>query len=208
LPFRLAEQPPLRALLAILGPRRHILLLTLHHIVSDRWSVGVLMQEVAALYRAYSQGKPSALPELPIQYGDYCVWQRGQQDKWAKHLDYWRHKLTGAPPLLELPADRPRPPVPSYRGDMCSFEFSAELSRALKELAKQYRVTLFMVMVAAFNTLLYRYTGSRDICIGYPVAGRSQSQTAALIGFFVNTLVLRCRVEPDMTFSQLLLQLR
>jgi len=208
LPFRLAEQPPLRALLAIVGPRRHILLLALHHIVSDRWSVGVLMQEVAALYRAYSQGKPSALPELPIQYGDYCVWQRGQQDKWAKHLNYWRHKLTGAPPLLELPADRPRPPVPSYRGEVHGFEFSAELSFALKELAKQYKVTLFMVMAAAFNTLLYRYSGSRDICIGYPVAGRSQSQTAALIGFFVNTLVLRCRVEPDMTFSELLLQLR
>ncbi|MDZ4217511.1 MAG: condensation domain-containing protein [Methylobacter sp.] len=208
LPFLLAQQPPLRALLAVLGPQRHILLLTLHHIVSDRWSVGVLMQEVAALYGAYSQGKPSALPELPIQYGDFCLWQRGQREKWAKHLEYWWQKLTGAPPLLELPTDRPRPPSPSYRGDMHNFEFSAELSRVLKELGKQYNVTLFMVMAAAFNTLLYRYTGSKDICIGYPVAGRGQSQTAALIGFFVNTLVLRCRLEPNLPFSELLLQLR
>ncbi|WP_432743128.1 amino acid adenylation domain-containing protein [Methylobacter sp. G7] len=207
-PFRLAEQPPLRALLVVLGERRHILLLTLHHIVSDRWSVGVLMQEVSALYGAYSQGKPSALPELPIQYGDYCVWQRGQQEKWVKHLDYWRQKLTGAPPLLELPTDWPRPPVPSYRGDMYNFEFCVELSRELKELGKQYNATLFMVIAAAFNTLLYRYTGSKDICIGYPVAGRSQSQMAALIGFFVNTLVLRCQLEPDLLFSELLLQLR
>jgi len=207
-PFLLAEQPPLRALLAVLGERRHILLLTLHHIVSDRWSVGVLMQEVAALYGAYSQGKPSALPELPIQYGDYCVWQRGQQEKGAKHLDYWRQKLTGAPPLLALPTDRPRPPTPSYRGDMHHFELSAELSRALQQLGKQYKVTLFMVMAAAFNALLYRYTGSKDICIGYPAAGRSQSRTAALIGFFVNTLVLRCQVEAELPFSALLLQLR
>jgi amino acid adenylation domain-containing protein len=207
-PFLLAEQPPLRALLAVLGERRHILLLTLHHIVSDRWSVGVLMQEVAALYGAYSQGKPSVLPELPIQYGDYCVWQRRQQEKWAEHLAYWRQKLTGAPPLLALPTDRPRPPTPSYRGDMHYFELSAELSRALKQLGKQYKVTLFMVMATAFNALLYRHTGSKDICIGYPVAGRSQSQTAALIGFFVNTLVLRCQVEADLPFSALLLQLR
>lgn len=207
-PFRLAEQPPLQALLAVLGERRHILLLTLHHIVSDRWSVGVLMREVAALYGAYSNGKPSTLPELPIQYGDYCIWQRERQEEWVRHLDYWQQKLTGAPPLLELPADRPRPPTPSYRGDLHNFEFSAELSRAVKELGKQYNVTLFMVMAAAFNTLLYRYTGTKELCIGYPVAGRSQSQTTALIGFFVNTLVLRCRLAADMPFSELLLQLR
>jgi amino acid adenylation domain-containing protein len=207
-PFLLTGQPPLRALLAVLSEQRHILLLALHHIVSDRWSVGVLMQEVAALYGAYGHGKPSSLPELPIQYGDFCVWQRRQQEKWAKHLDYWRQKLAGAPPLLALPTDRPRPPVLSYRGDMHSFEFSGELSRTLKELGKQYRATLFMVMAAALNALLYRYTGSKDICIGYPVAGRSQSQTAALIGFFVNTLVLRCQIEADLPFSELLLQLR
>jgi len=205
-PFQLAEQPPLRALLAIVGERRHILLLTLHHIVSDRWSVGVLMQEVAALYEAYSQGKPSTLPELPIQYGDFCLWQRRQPSD--KHLAYWRQKLTGAPPLLELPTDRPRPPSPGYRGGMHHFEFSAGLSDALKQLGKQYNATLFMIIAAAFNTLLYRYTGSKDICIGYPVAGRNQSRTSALIGFFVNTLVLRCRLEPELTFPELLLQLR
>ena len=205
-PFQLADRPPLRALLVIFGERRHILLLTLHHIVSDRWSVGVLMQEVAALYEAYSQGKPSTLPELPIQYGDFCLWQRQQPSD--KHLVYWQRKLAGAPPLLELPADRPRPPSPSYKGGMHHFEFPAELSDALKQLGKQYNATLFMVMAAAFNTLLYRYSGSRDICIGYPVAGRNQSRTAALIGLFVNTLVLRCRLEPNLTFPELLLQLR
>ncbi|WP_031431291.1 non-ribosomal peptide synthetase [Methylomicrobium agile] len=207
-PFLLTGQPPLRALLAVLSEQRHILLLALHHIVSDRWSVGVLMQEVAALYAAYGHGKPSALPELPIQYGDFCVWQRQQQEKWARHLDYWRQKLAGAPPLLALPTDRPRPPRSSYRGNLYRFELSAELSGAVKELGKQYHATLFMVMAAAFNTLLYRYTGSKDLCIGYPVAGRSQSQTAALIGFFVNTLVLRCRIEADLSFSELLVQLR
>jgi len=207
-PFALAGQPPLRALLVILGERRHLLVLALHHIVSDRWSVGVLMQEVAALYSAYSQGEPSALPELPIQYGDYCQWQRGMQHDWAKHLDYWRRKLEGAPPLLELPSDRPRPPLPSYRGDMHHFEFSPELSLALKQLGKQYNATLFMIVAAAFNALLYRYSGSRDICIGYPVAGRSQSQVSALIGFFVNTLVLRSQAGDDLPFSALLLQVR
>jgi len=206
-PFRLAEQPPLRVLLVMINKRRHILLLTLHHIVSDRWSVGVLMQEVSALYDAYSQGKASALPELPIQYGDYCVWQRERQATTAKHLDYWRQKLSGAPPLLDLPSDRPRPPTPSYRGDTHPFEISAELSRALKDLGKHYKATLFMLMAAAFNTLLYRYTGGKDLCVGYPVAGRNQTQTAALIGFFVNTQVLRCRLNPAMPFSELLLQL-
>jgi amino acid adenylation domain-containing protein len=207
-PFLLTGQLPLRALLAVLSEQRHILLLALHHIVSDRWSVGVFMQEVAALYGEFGHGKPSSLPELPIQYGDFCVWQHQQQENWAKHLEYWRQKLTGAPPLLELPTDRPRPPRSSYRGNIYRFELSAELSGAVKELGKQYHATLFMVMAAAFNTLLYRYTGNKDLCIGYPVAGRNKTQTAALIGFFVNTLVLRCQLEPNMPFSELLLQLR
>lgn len=207
-PFRLAEQPPIRVLLFKLSERQHILLLTLHHIVSDRWSVGVLMQEIVSLYGVYGNGKPTVLPELPIQYGDYCVWLRQQPEKWSKHLDYWQQKLAGAPPLLVVPSDRPRPAVTRFHGNMYSFDLSAELSRAVKELGKHCNATLFMVMAAALNTLLYRYTGMKDICIGYPVAGRSQSQTASLIGFFVNTLVLRCQFEAEQTFLQLLIQIR
>jgi amino acid adenylation domain-containing protein len=207
-PFRLAEQPPLRTMLAVMAPQRHILLLAFHHMACDRWSVGVLMREVAALYGAFCSGAPSPLTELPLQYADYCVWQSSRQAKWDSQLAYWQSKLAGAPPLLELPADRPRPPQQSYRGDAHCFELSAGLSLALKQLAKRHNATLFMVMAAAFSTLLYRYSGSRDFCIGYPVAGRGRSQLADLIGFFVNTLVLRCRIDGKMCFSAWLAQIR
>jgi len=207
-PFRLAEQAPIRILLATLKVQQHILLLTLHHMVSDRWSVGVLMQEVAALYQAFGNGQPSPLPALSIQYADYCVWQRRRQAHWDRQLEYWQHKLAGVPPLLELPTDQPRSPLASYRGDVHGFELSSDLTRQLKPLAQQHNATLFMVMAAAFSTLLYRYSGSRDFCIGYPVAGRNRTQTANLIGFFVNTLVLRCRIDGETRFTDWLAQLR
>lgn len=207
-PFALESEPPIRAMLVALTEQSHILLLTLHHMVSDRWSVGVLMREVAALYQAFTQGMPSPLLELPIQYADYCVWQRGREALMQNHLEYWREKLAGAPRLLELPTDRLRPPQQSYRGDVFSVELSAVLSRDIKALARRHNATLFMVIAAAYSTLLYRYTGTKDICIGYPVAGRNHSQTAELIGFFVNTLVLRCRIDGEMTFSDWLAQIR
>ena len=207
-PFQLDKQPPLRVLLTEMNNQQHILLLTLHHIVSDRWSVGVLIQEVAALYEAFCSNLPSPLPTLAIQYADFCVWQRSQQTKWENQLAYWQQKLMGVPPLLELPTDRPRPRLPSYRGDMCRFELPTELSQKLKQLAQQHNVTLFMVMAAAYSTLLYRYSGSRDFCIGYPVAGRNRSQLADLIGFFVNTLVLRCQIDGEMRFIDWLMHLR
>ncbi len=207
-PFRLDEQPPLRAFLAALSDQQHILLLILHHMVSDRWSVGVLMREVTALYEAFYDGLPSPLPGLPIQYADYCVWQRGQQTKWQSQLEYWQQKLIGVPQLLELSFDRPRPPLQSYSGDLHSFELSTELSLKLKQLAQQQNVTLFMIMAAAFSILLYRYSGSRDFCIGYPVAGRGRSQTTDLIGFFVNTLMLRCQIDGETSFYGWLAQLR
>lgn len=207
-PFLLDRQPPLRGLLADLGGEQHILLLTLHHIVSDRWSVAVLMQEVAALYQAFAVGLPSPLPELPIQYADFCVWQRSRDAQRQSQLEYWAAKLAGVPPLLEMPLDRPRPPQPSYCGEVYSFELNEDSSRQLKRLARQHKATLFMVMAAAFSALLYRYSGSQDFCIGYPVAGRNRSQVAGLIGFFVNTLVLRCRVDGEIRFVDWLAQLR
>jgi non-ribosomal peptide synthetase component F len=208
-PFRLAEQSPLRAVLAVLNQQEHILLLNLHHIASDRWSVGVLMQEVAALYPAFCANLPSPLPALAIQYADYCVWQREiQSNQWHKQQDYWQTKLTGVLPLLELPTDYARPAQQSYRGEQYAFAFSVELTQGIKQLAQQQNATLFMVMATAFSTLLYRYSQQNDFCIGYPVAGRNRSQTAHLIGFFVNTLVLRCQLNGATRFVDYLASLR
>ena len=131
LPFELSSQPPLRGMLAKIGEQQHILLLTLHHMVSDRWSVGVLMQEVAALYASYNSGIPSALMELPIQYGDFSIWHRQQTDRWEKHLESWRPTLSGVPPLLELPSDYPRPPVQRFHGDMYEFEISQSVNKLI-----------------------------------------------------------------------------
>ncbi|TAL47324.1 MAG: non-ribosomal peptide synthetase, partial [Methylovulum sp.] len=207
-PFDLSSAAPLRGMLAALENGQYLLVLVLHHIVADRWSVGVLMKEVAALYAAFSNGLPSALPEPPIQYGDYALWQRQQAERSEKHLDYWLQKLHNAPPLLAIPTDYPRPPLQSYRGNGYEFEMTQPLSAAINVLGKQYNATLFIVMAAAFTSLLYRYTGSKDLAIGYPVAGRNQAQLADLIGFFVNTLVLRCRLSDDLSFAGLLAGIR
>jgi amino acid adenylation domain-containing protein len=206
--FDLSQDLPLRALLIKLDERRHRLVLVLHHIIADRWSVGLLIQEVAASYTNFSQGLPANLPELSIQYGDFAYWQRQQQETTEKHLTYWQQKLHNTPPLLELPTDRPRPPIQSYRGAMLHFELSQPLSLGLIVLAKQQNVTLFMLMAAAFSLLLSRYSHHKDLTIGYPVAGRNQTQTNNLIGFFVNTLVLRCQLQYELTFSDCLKQIR
>ena len=208
LPFDLSKDLPLRVLLVKLGEQQHTLLLTLHHIIADRWSVGLLMQEVAALYKAFAQGSPSSLPELSIQYADFALWQREQREAAEKQLPYWQQKLHNAPPLLELPTDRPRPPIQSYRGDVLAFELSPTLSLGLNVVAKQQNVTLFMMMAAAFSVLLCRYSHHKDITIGYPVAGRNQTQLNNLIGFFVNTLVLRCAIQDDLPFSDYLKLIR
>ncbi len=207
-PFDLSAAAPLRVMLAVLGKDRHTLVLVLHHIAADRWSVGLMMKEVAALYERFSKGLPSSLPEPTIQYGDFCVWQAQQVERWEKQLSYWTQKLHNGPPLLELPTDRPRPLLQSYRGDLYEFSIGQSLGSAVKALCKQHNATLFMVMAAAFNSLLYRYTGSKDMTMGYPVAGRNQAQIADLIGFFVNTLVLRCQLSDDMPFSALLNHIR
>jgi amino acid adenylation domain-containing protein len=205
-PFNLSEGPLLRVILMKLTEEEHVVLLTAHHIVSDGWSVGVLIREVAALYQAFTSGAPASLPELPIQYADFAVWQR----QWltGKRLDeqlaYWKQHLAGAAPTLELPADRPRPAAQTYRGATRFFNLPVDVFRALKELSRQNDATLFMTLLAAFQTLLYRYSGQEDFCVGAAVANRNRVETEGLIGFFVNMLALRCDLSGDPSFRQLL----
>ncbi|MEG4440289.1 amino acid adenylation domain-containing protein [Microcoleus sp. AT9_B5] len=208
--FDLTKGPLLRASLLQLDAEEYVLLLTLHHIIFDGWSIGVFLQELAALYEAFSIGKPSPLPELPIQYADFAIWQREwlAGDRLQTQLNYWKKQLSGLPPLLELPADRPRPPVQTYRGAKESFLIPRTLTAALKKLSRQENATLFMTLLAAFKTLLYRYTGQADIPVGSPIANRNRAEIQGLIGFFVNTLVLRTNLSGDRTFRQLLDRIR
>ena len=208
--FNLAKGPLLRANLLHLDSEEYILLLTLHHIVFDGWSIGVLLRELAALYEAFSTGKPSPLAELPIQYADFAVWQREWLggDRARIDLAYWKQQLEGAPPLLELPTDRPRPSVQTYRGAKHSFLLSKALTEALNSLSRKENVTIFMTLLAAFKTLLYRYTGQADIVVGAPIANRNRAELEELIGFFVNTLVLRTDLSDTPTFRELLARIR
>jgi amino acid adenylation domain-containing protein len=209
-PFDLTKGPLLRANLLRLGETEHVLLLTIHHIVSDGWSMGVFVRELAALYEAYVAGRPSPLQELPIQYADFAAWQREwlQGDVLEEQLSYWRGQLSGSPPLLGLPTDGPRPPVQSYRGGHETLLLSESLTRSLKELSRREGATLFMTLLAAYACLLQRYSGQRDILVGTPIANRNRSEVEGLIGFFVNTLVLRTRFPEGLTFRELLGQVR
>ncbi|RJS25315.1 hypothetical protein DRW03_09470 [Corallococcus sp. H22C18031201] len=209
-PFDLAQGPLLRALLLKLQPREHLLLLTLHHIVSDGWSLGVLVREMSALYASFAQGRPSPLPELPVQYADYAVWQRTwlQGETLRTRLKWWAARLAGAPPALDLPTDRPRPAVFSNRGATLSVAFPRGVSEAVEALAQREGATPFMVLLAAFQSLLQRYSGQDDVLVGSPIANRRLAETEPLIGFFVNTLVLRARFTPDSSFRSLLAQVR
>ena len=209
-PFDLARGPILRAKLLRLGAQDHILLLTTHHIASDAWSAGILFREVSALYEAFSAGKPSPLPELPIQYGDFAQWQRGwlEGEVLEEQLSYWKKQLAGEPVLLELPTDRPRPALQSSRGAVESVRFSRELTEALQELSRREGVTLFMTLLAAFQTLLSRYCGQEDIVVGTPIANRNRPEIEGLIGFFINTLVLRTDLTGNPTFRELLGRVR
>ncbi|BDA72451.1 non-ribosomal peptide synthetase [Calothrix sp. PCC 7716] len=208
--FDLKSGPLLRATLLRLSPTEHVLLLVMHHIISDGWSMGVLIRELTVLYEAYSSAQPLALPELPIQYADFAHWQR----QWLTgevlqaQLEYWKQQLAGAPPVLKLPTDRTRPPIQTFQGATQSLALTEQLSQALKALSQRHGVTLFMTLLAAFQTLLYRYTGQSDICVGSPIANRKHSETEGLIGFFVNTLVLRTEVSGNASFSELLARVR
>ncbi|HEX8355631.1 MAG TPA: condensation domain-containing protein, partial [Pyrinomonadaceae bacterium] len=210
LPFDLSAGPPLRAALLRLSDAEHVVLFTMHHIVSDAWSMGVLVREIAALYEAYARGEESPLSELPIQYADYAAWQRGwlQGEVLEEQLSYWRGQLEGAPPVLELPTDRPRPAVASHRGGRVSFTLGTSLSEALSRLGRREGATTYMTLLAAYKVLLSRYTGQTDLVVGTPIAGRGRAEVEPLIGFFVNTLALRARMDDDPTFAELVRRVR
>ncbi|MBN3924782.1 non-ribosomal peptide synthetase, partial [Nostoc sp. NMS4] len=210
LPFDLANQALFRATLVVLSETEHFLLVCMHHIVSDGWSMGVFVKELAVLYNAYSQGQPSPLPPLPIQYADFAIWQRNwlQGDVLQTQLSYWQQQLANAPALLSLPTDRPRPAVQTFNGAHQEFTLSKELTARLAQLSQQQGVTLFMTLLAAFDTLLYRYTGQEDILVGSPIANRDRSEIEGLIGFFVNTLVMRTNLAGNPSFSELLTRVR
>jgi amino acid adenylation domain-containing protein/non-ribosomal peptide synthase protein (TIGR01720 family) len=209
-PFDLGEGPLLRVRLLRLTEENHVVLLNMHHIVSDGWSVGVFVPEIAALYEAFSAGESSPLPELRIQYADFAHWQRRwlQGEPLEAQLDYWRERLSGSPPLLELPTDRPRPPVQTFRGRTYDFDLSPDLSEAVEGLSQREGTTLFMTLLAAFQTLLYRYTGQEDVNVGTPIANRTRAEIEGLIGFFVNTLVMRADFSGELSFLELLQQVR
>ncbi len=209
-PFKLAQGPLLRAMLLQLGAEEYVLLLTIHHSIFDGSSTGILLRELVALYEVLSNDQPLSLPELPIQYADYAVWQREwlQGEVLAEQLAYWKQQLASVPAVLELPTNRPRPAVPTYRGAMQPFALSKHLTDGLKTLSCQEGVTLYMTLVGAFQVLLHRYTGQDDILIGSPVAGRTRTETKNLLGFFINTLVLRSDMSGNPTFRELLKQVR
>src|SRR6185369_14688533 len=209
-PFHLARGPLVRLTLLRLGGDSHVALFNQHHIVSDAWSMGVLVEEVTALYRALAAGEQPDLPELPVQYADYAVWQRSWLT--GEVLDdlflWWRQRLAGAPHVLDLPTDRPRPAVQSLRGAHATQSLPAGFSAALGELSRQRRVTVFMTLASLFAALLSRQTGAEDLPLGTPIAGRDRTETERLIGLFVNMLVLRAETAGDPAFSEILGRMR
>ncbi|MBO0797389.1 MAG: amino acid adenylation domain-containing protein, partial [Blastocatellia bacterium] len=208
-PFDLGGGPLIRLRLLKLGDEEHIALVTMHHIVSDGWSIGILIRELAALYEAFTAGRPSPLPELPIQYSDFAIWQQEwlQSEALKTQLAYWKRQLAGLP-ILELPTDRPRPPVQTFRGAWQSLLLSAEQVESLNALSRREGVTLFMTLLATFKTLLRYYANQDDIVVGSDIANRNRRETEDLIGFFVNQLVLRTDLSGDPTFRELLGRVR
>jgi len=209
-PFDLAQGPLLRLTLLKLSPQEHLLLLCIHHNVFDGWSIGVFFQELETYYQAFANGYPAVLSDLPIQYADFTIWQREllQGQMLEEQMAYWRKQLADAPTILELPTDHPRPAASNNRGSRCLFTLPASLTEELKVLSRKQGVSLFMTLVAAFQTLLYRYSGQEDLLLGTVTADRRHPETKNLIGFFVNTLVLRADLSGDPTFQQLLGRVR
>jgi amino acid adenylation domain-containing protein len=209
-PFDLARGPLIRGVLLALGGPDHVLAVTAHHIVYDVWSRELLIRELGALYAAFWHRRPSPLPALPIQYADFARWQRRRLggEAMAVQLDYWRRQLAGVTSGTELPGDRPRPPVQSFRGRRQLLDLSPPATALLKETSRRHGVTLFMTLLAGFAALLGRYSGEDDVVIGSPIANRNRAETEALIGFFVNTQVLRIRLEGDPSLRQVLGRVR
>lgn len=216
LPFDLARGPLFRATLYRLsdeprGPNEeHVLLLCMHHIVSDGWSMGVLCAELARIYAAFAAGRAHDLPDPSLQYADFAVWQREhlEDDSMNEQLSWWQQQLAGASARLELPTDRPRPSEPSFRGALASVRFSADMTRRLQEISQAENVTLFMTLLASFQALLGRYARQTDVCVGTPVAHRTHQELEGMIGFFANTLVLRTDLSGDPSFRELLGRVR
>jgi amino acid adenylation domain-containing protein len=209
--FDLWSGPIFRAKLLRLGAGDgHVLLLSTHHIVCDGWSMGVLFRDLWALYEAFRAGREPSLPELPIQYADYAAWQRAQSpgQAHAKQMAYWKERLAGAPPLLALPADRPRPAVPTFRGGVVPVRVPGGVLEQLRALGRGEGATLYMVALAAFQLLLSRYAGTEDVVVGSPVAGRTRREVEGLVGLFMNTLVLRTDLSGDPTFRELVGRVR
>src|ERR1700730_2406312 len=209
-PFDLTQAPLFRVCLLKLDQTDHVLLLTMHHIISDGWSMGIFVSEMAAIYQGIITGTPASLPELPIQYPDFARWQREwlQGEVLEEQLRYWTGHLAGGLPALNLPVAKSRPAMQTTRGSHIAKALSPELSAALSELSRREGVTLFMTLLAAFETLLFRYSGQEDLVVGSPIAGRNRAETEGLIGFFVNSLPLRTRLSGNPTFGELLKRVR
>ncbi len=209
-PFDLANGPLMRVALLQLNTNDHVLVLTLHHIICDEWSLSKFFDELDILYRAACTGTRAELPPQPIQYADFAAWQQQwlQGPVLERQMAYWKQRLEGAPPILELPADHARPAIQSYRGDMIDFELPASLAAALTRLSQREGVTLFMTLLAAFQTLILRYTGQTDIVVGSPIAGRTRREVEELIGPFINTLVLRSDLSGNPAFLEVLRRVR
>ncbi|MDH5548218.1 MAG: amino acid adenylation domain-containing protein [Gammaproteobacteria bacterium] len=209
-PFDLAVGPLLRISLVQFNANHHVLLLNTHHILSDGWSIGVFIHELASLYAAFTQGLPNPLSPLKVQYADFAYWQRQwlKGEVYENQFAYWQKRLSGAPELLELPYDKPRLRIQTFRGAMQKFHVSATLSEQLQTISRQRGVTLFMTLVTAFQILLSKLSGQQDVCIGTPIANRHHAELEPLIGFFVNTLVIRTQIDANPTFGEILSDVR
>ncbi len=209
-PFQLSTGPLIRATLLCKGPVQYVLLLTMHHIVADGWSAKILTEELAALYQAFAQGLPSPLPPLLIQYADFAIWQRDwlQASVLEEQKKYWHRQMQGAPTLLSLPSDFPRPAMQSFKGARMHFVIPETMNVQVKELSKQARITSFITVLSAFYVFLYRYSGQEDLVVGTPIANRTRTEIEPLIGFFINTLALRLKLSGKMSFREVIEQVR
>ncbi|MFB2837779.1 amino acid adenylation domain-containing protein [Floridanema evergladense] len=209
-PFNLNIGPLFKAELLQLKEQKYLLLINMHHIISDGWSMGIFVKELRQAYIAFAQNQTPNLPPLTIEYSDYATWQRNwlQGEVLESQINYWKQQLNHAPPLLELPTDYPRPALQTYKGNRYSYTLNSQLTAAIKTFCQQQGVSLFMILLAALSILLSRYSRQNDLCIGSPIANRTHSQTESLIGFFVNTLVLRSQIKPEQTFIEFLQQIR
>ncbi|MDQ1355349.1 MAG: hypothetical protein QG657_5659, partial [Acidobacteriota bacterium] len=209
-PFDFEKGPLLRVTILKLNEEEHLFVLTEHHLVHDGWTQGVLLNEIITIFSAYLEGRNHNLPELPIQYADYTIWERSylQGERLKRHLDYWLEKLSGLIPVLELPVDRPRPAVISSQGALNVFRISSTLTDQLREFSRENGTTLFVTMLAAFKVLLYRYTGVNDICVGTGIANRGRKEMENMLGMVINSLPLRTHTPGDIPFRQYLLHVK